>query len=60
MSDTENQVDLNTPPSEQEVQEWVSKLAPEEKLELRRQQIQHAAVTRGRPEDVDLGEPIVR
>jgi hypothetical protein len=47
--------DFTTPPSDEETRQWVENLSEVEKAELRRQQLQHRAVTRQPPGEIDFG-----
>lgn len=46
MSTTDSKIDVNVPPSRDEVDAWVAGLSETDKAELKRQQLQNAAVTR--------------
>jgi hypothetical protein len=55
MSD-ENQIDPNSPVTPEEVKNWVSELSPSDRSELRRLQIQQAAIAQAAPKpELNLG-----
>jgi hypothetical protein len=47
--------DINKPVSNEEVDQWVAGLNDQDKAELRRQMVQHKAVTREAPKEIDWG-----
>jgi hypothetical protein len=47
--------DIKKPVTEAEVDAWIAGLSETDRQELRRQQVQHKAVTREAPKDVDWG-----
>ena len=48
-------IDLNTPPTKREVDEWLGNLSPGDQEEVRRRQLEHAAVTRQQDKAPDFG-----
>jgi hypothetical protein len=47
--------DIKRPVTDAEVDQWIAGLSDQDKQELRRQQVQHKAVTREPPKDIDWG-----
>jgi hypothetical protein len=50
-----NEIDINTPPSEQEVTDWVNNLSDADKAEVRRLQLLNAATSRKAEKRPNLG-----